>query len=146
MAIFHFSHYMSMETLRILPWRRKHTCNGNGNAKHCFCRGKYYEHFCKLTASSSLCLLRRYVFLNYFYSFVLAFGCSGNKSNSVAKRHMFGRKLLMEHLFKMVVKISAMSWKNTYFHFSHYKTMETLSCHCDKSTRAMAIKTHFCRS
>ena len=28
----------------------------------------------------------------------------------------------------------------TYFHFSHYKSMETSSCHSNKSTYAMAIK------
>ena len=28
----------------------------------------------------------------------------------------------------------------TYFHFSHYKSMETLSCHSKESTRATAIK------
>ena len=28
----------------------------------------------------------------------------------------------------------------TYFHFSHYKSMETLSCHSDEITWAMAIK------
>ena len=32
----------------------------------------------------------------------------------------------------------------TYFHFSHYKSMETLSCHSNESTWATAIKnTHF---
>ena len=28
----------------------------------------------------------------------------------------------------------------TYFHISHYKSMETLSCHSDKCTLANAIK------
>ena len=38
------------------------------------------------------------------------------------------------------VKLSA------YFHFSHCKSLETLSCHSDESTWAMAIKKHsFCR-
>ena len=33
----------------------------------------------------------------------------------------------------------------TYFHFSHYKSMEIISCHSDGSTRATAIKNNFCR-
>ena len=31
----------------------------------------------------------------------------------------------------------------TYFHFSHYKSMEIICCHSDGSTRATAIKTIF---
>ena len=30
-----------------------------------------------------------------------------------------------------------------YIQFSHFKSMETLSCHSNESTRAMAIKTFF---
>ena len=30
--------------------------------------------------------------------------------------------------------------KKTYFHFSHYKPMETISCHSDESTSVMLIK------
>ena len=30
--------------------------------------------------------------------------------------------------------------KDNFFHFSHYKPRETLSCHSDKSTQAMITK------
>ena len=58
-------------------------------------------------------------------------------------QNSFGGGLLKEHLCKTFVKISAMRAIKAYFHISHYKSMETLSCHSNESTRATAIKTQF---
>ena len=47
---------------------------------------------------------------------------------------MVVRGLLQKHFSKTFVKI------NANFHFSHYKCMETLSCHSNESTWATIIK------
>ena len=49
---------------------------------------------------------------------------------------MVGRGLLYEHFCKTFVKIEI----NANFHFSHYKSMETLSCHNNETTWATTIK------
>ena len=53
---------------------------------------------------------------------------------------MVGRGLLQEHFSKTFVKISAVTEINANFHFFHYKSMETLSCHSNETTWATAIK------
>ena len=53
---------------------------------------------------------------------------------------MVGRGLLQKHFSKTFVKVSAITEINANFHFSHYKYMETLSCHCNESTWATTIK------
>ena len=57
------------------------------------------------------------------------------------KIHMVGRGLpvLQNHFSKTFVKISAVTEINANFHFSHYKYMETLSCHSNESTQATTI-------
>ena len=56
------------------------------------------------------------------------------------KIHMVGRGLLQEHFCKSFVKISAVTEINANYHFSHYKSMETLSCHSNKSIWATTMK------
>ena len=57
---FHISHYKSMETLSC----HSDKCTwANAIKKHSFCRGTYYEHFCKVSASFPLWLLRRWFFM-----------------------------------------------------------------------------------
>ena len=53
---------------------------------------------------------------------------------------MVGRGLLQEHFCKTFFKISAVTEINANFHFSHYKSMETLSCCSNESTWAITIK------
>ena len=62
------------------------------------------------------------------------------KISDLDKIHMVGRGLLQKHFSKTFVKISAVTKINANFLFSHYKYMETLSCHSNKSTWAMTIK------
>ena len=53
---------------------------------------------------------------------------------------MVGRGLLQEHFSKTFVKISAVTEINANFHLSHYKYMETLSCHSNESILATILK------
>ena len=52
---------------------------------------------------------------------------------------MVGRGLLQKRFCKTFFKISAITEINANFHFSHYKSMENLSCH-NNSTWATTIK------
>ena len=56
---------------------------------------------------------------------------------------MVVRGLLQKNFSKTFVKISAVTEINANYHFSHYKNMETLSCHSNESTWATTIKTQF---
>ena len=57
--------------------------------------------------------------------------------------HVVGRGLLQKY-FSKFVKISAVTQKkNTIFHFSHYKYMETLSWQSNESTETTTIKIQF---
>ena len=49
---------------------------------------------------------------------------------------MVVRGLLKEHYCKVFVKIP----EKAYFHFSHYKSMETKNCHSNETTCATTIK------
>ena len=53
---------------------------------------------------------------------------------------MFGRGPLNKHFWKTCQNICSEIAIKAYFHFSHYKSMENLSFHSNKSTLAMAIK------
>ena len=54
---------------------------------------------------------------------------------------MVGRGLLQEHFCKTFVKtFSSNTEINANFHFSHYKSMEILSCHSNETTWATTIK------
>ena len=102
----------------------------NAIKKHSFCRGTYYEHFCKISASSPLWLLRRW-FFNIF-SQIQHFGCHGNQSpepikfSSLEKKFIYilGRGLLKEHFCKTFIKyICSETTINASFHISHYMSM-----------------------
>ena len=57
------------------------------------------------------------------------------------KIHMVGRGLLMEHFSKTFCQtICSNTDINANLHFSHYKSMETLSCHNNETTWATTIK------
>ena len=67
------------------------------------------------------------------------------KISDLDKIHMVGIGLLQKHFRKKTfVKISAVTEINANFHFSHYKYMEILSCHSNKSTWATTIKPIIC--
>ena len=57
------------------------------------------------------------------------------------KIHRFGRGLPKEHLCKIFVKIFKTAI-NANFHFSHYRSMVTVSCHSNQSSYPIGIKKH----
>ena len=82
-------------------------------------------------------------FLNFFFlSKIWSFGCHGHQSKPVIWTKFIwlvedysrniSAKLLSKYLHNTEI--------NANFQFSHYKYMETLSCHCNESTLATTIK------
>ena len=69
------------------------------------------------------------------------------KISNLDKIHMAGKRLLQKHFCKTFFQnICSNTEINANFHFFHYKSMETLSCHSNESTWAMTIKKHnLCR-
>ena len=55
---------------------------------------------------------------------------------------MVGRGLIQEHPLNVIQNILSNTEMNANFHFSHYKSMENLSCHSNKSTWVTTIKKH----
>ena len=66
------------------------------------------------------------IFLYLFTNLAFQLPWQPIKFRGLDKNSSFDRGLLKEHFCKTYIKISAM---NGNFHFSHYKSMETLSCH-----------------
>ena len=62
------------------------------------------------------------------------------KISDLDKIHVAGRGLLQKHFCKTFFKISAVTEINANFHFSHYKSTGTLSCHTNESTWATTMK------
>ena len=78
----------------------------------------------------------------YFFE-NLAFGLPWQpiKISDLDKIHTAGRGLLQKHFCKTSLQnICSNTEINANFHFSHYKSMETLSFHSNESTWAMTIK------
>ena len=56
---------------------------------------------------------------------------------------MVGSGLLQKHFSKTFVKISAFNTEiNANFHFSHYKSIETISCHSNQRSYPIGTKNH----
>ena len=93
--------------------------------------------FTPLTASEEM--IFKYIFLQIYH-----FCCHGNQSNSEVWTKF--RCLVEDYSRNISVKLLSIICNeiaiNDYFHVSHYKSMETLSCHSNESTWATAIKTH----
>ena len=63
------------------------------------------------------------------------------KSSDLGKRRMKHGGLLNKHFCKKRNQISPMTWQQIVnFHFSHYKSMETISCHSNQSSYPTEIK------
>ena len=121
-SYFHFSYYTSVETL---------SCHSNESTWATAIKNINFVNFMNISASSPLWLLRRW-FFNIFSQIL-----------SLEKIHIFGRRLLKERFWKIFCKNICNEIEiKTYFHFSHCKSMETISCHSDESTWAIkrAIK------
>ena len=81
-------------------------------------------------------------FLNTFFE-NLAFRLPWQpiKISDLDKFHMVGRGLLQKHFCNFIFQNICINTEiNANFHFSHYKSMETLSCHSNESTWATTIK------
>ena len=62
------------------------------------------------------------------------------KSSDLDKSHMKHGGLLNKHLCKKKINIPNDLAEIVNFHFSHYKSMETLSCHSNQSSYPTGIK------
>ena len=56
------------------------------------------------------------------------------KINDFDKIHMAGRGLIQEHFCKIVSKYQQQHVNKCQLYLSHYKSMETLSCHSNETT------------
>ena len=65
------------------------------------------------------------------------------KSSYLDKSHMKHGGLLNKHLCKKKLNIPNDLTEIVNFHFSHYKSMETLSCHSNQSSYPTGIKNLF---
>ena len=134
---FHFSRYKSMETL---------SCHSNETTWSTAIKNKRFVEPIVMNISAKFQLHPPYVFWGddfwiFFRECILLVAMATNQFSSLDTIHMFGRGLLKEHLRKTFVKISCNETAiKVFFHFSHYKSMETLNCHSNESTWATAIK------
>ena len=62
------------------------------------------------------------------------------------KIHMNRRELLKKHSCKKNLNICSETAKIANFHFSHYKSMETISCQSNQSSYPIGIKNTIIRS
>ena len=104
------------------------------------------EHICKVSASSPLWLLRRR-FFNIF-SKIYPLCCHGNQSNSAIWTKFiwitedYSRNISVEK----ILNICSETAKIANFHFSYYKSMETISCHSNRSSYPVGTKNILIRS
>ena len=133
---FRFSHYKSMETI---------SCHSNQSSyptgiKNKFCRGYCLKQVCQVSASSSLWFQRRR-FLNLFFFENLPFILPRQliKLRDLDKSRMKRGGLLNKH-FKNKSNIPNDSAEIVNFHFFHYKSIETISCHSNQSSYPTGIK------
>ena len=95
---------------------------------------------CQVLASSSLRFLGRRI-LNIFRKFTLYFAPSTNQVKRFGQKSYETWKLLKRHICeKKVSNISSETADTVNFHFSHYKSMGTISCHSNQSSYPTGIK------
>ena len=96
---------------------------------------------CQVSASSSLRFLRRRILIFFFENLPFMSSRQPIKSSDLDKSRVKHGGLLNKHFCKKKNQISPMTWqKLSTFHFSHYKSMETLSCHSNQSSYPTEIK------
>ena len=78
------------------------------------------------------------IFIYFFANLAFRLPWQQIKFSSLDKVCMLHRGLLKEHFCKEFVKASAV---NANFHFSHYKSMATISCHSNQSSYPIGTKT-----
>ena len=95
---------------------------------------------CQVSASSSLRFLRRRILIFFFRKFTLMWPRQPIKSSDLDKSRVKHGRLPNKHLCKKKSNIPNDLAKIVNFHFSHYKSMETLSCHSNQSSYPTEIK------
>ena len=81
-----------------------------------------------------LWLLKRRFFNFFFEKLAFRLPCQPIKISDLDKMHMLGRGLLKKPFCKKNQNICSNTEINANFHYSHCKSMETLSCHSNKNT------------
>ena len=124
------------------------SCHSNQSAwatainNNIFVEANVINKVCKVSASFPLRFLRRR-FLNIFFQnlpFMLQW--QSIKFKVLDKIHMNCRGLLKKHFCKKKnLNICSKTTKIANFHFSHYKSMETISCHSNQSSYPIGMKT-----
>ena len=95
---------------------------------------------CQVSASSSLRFLRRRI-LNIFRKFTFMSPCQPIKLSDLDKSRMKHGELLNKYFCKKHSNIPNDLAEIVNFHFSHYKSMGTISCHSNQSSYPTGIKT-----
>ena len=84
---------------------------------------------------------KKIFFLYFFRKFRLSVAMATSQNQRFGQNLYGGRGLFQKHFCKTFFqKICSNTEINASFHFSHYKSMETLSCHSNESTWATTIK------
>ena len=139
MSNFHFSHYKSMETISC---HSNQSSDPTGIKKHTFCRGQCPMQVCQVSASSSLRFLRRRILIFFVENLPFMSPRQPIKSSDLDKSRVKHGGLLNKHFCnKKKSNIPNDLAKIVNFHFSHYKSVETLSCHSNQSSYPTEIKT-----
>ena len=95
---------------------------------------------CQVSASSSLRFLGRRI-LNNFRKFTLYVAPSTNQIKRFGQKSYETWRTSQKHICeKYVSNISSETAENVNFHFSHYKSMGTISCHSNQSSYLTGIK------
>ena len=135
-ANFHFSHYKSMETL---------SCHSNESTWAMTIKNTIYV--CKVSASFPLRLLRRRFLKNFFENLPYMLPWQRIKFSDLDKIHMNHRGLLRKHFCKKEnLNTCSETAKIANFHFSHFKSMETISFHSNQSSYRIGTKNTIIRS
>ena len=96
---------------------------------------------CQVSASSSIRFLRRRILNIFFENLPFMSPSQPIKSNHWDKSHMKHTGLLNKHFCKKKKSIIPNDLAEIVnFHFSHYKSMVTLSCHSNQSSYLTKIK------
>ena len=97
---------------------------------------------CQFSASSSLQFLRRRILNIFFKNLPLMSPRHPIKLSDLDKSRMQhgGVGLLNKHICEKKSTISSETAETVNFHFSHYKSMGTISCHSNQSSYPTRVK------
>ena len=95
---------------------------------------------CQFSAPSSLQFLRRRILNFLFENLPFLSPRQPIKLSDLNKSRMQHGGLLNEHICEKKSNISSETAETVNFHFSHYKSMGTISCHSNQSSYPTRIK------